>query len=208
MQITPRDNVEDFSLPLPIYKSIHMADAVNENGEQFKIFVGMDKKMVIELKKLSSDETDTELQKNTSDFKRFYEEGYQKWYKKGRTPFALMHNRTNNLAGIIWLGPKLLGRKSRKHLSAKQLMEDESKLDARNWHTISYRSYLPFRGKGLMGSFGKFVVDFYLKKFPNIKLWTSTNNENTTGTAYASSLGFKLNEEVSDREANWLVMIR
>ncbi len=208
MKITPANNLELVDFPLPIYESVHLADAISKKDEQFSIFVGLDKEMIAQLKKLSSDSNDIELQKNTSDMKRFSERPYEKWYRKNRTPFVMVHNDTSRLAAIIWFGPKPLGRKSDKHLSREELMQDETMFDNKNWHTISYRSYSGFRGKGLMKDFGNFVVGIYLKKFPNIKLWTSTNSENTAGTAYAKALGFKLNEEVSDRENDWLVMVR
>ncbi len=208
MEITPKSNLEPFSLPLLIYNTVVIGEATSKEGKQFSIFIGLDKNMATQLKALSLDESDVELQKNTSDLKRFGEGSYEDWYKKNRTPFALFDNATNTLAAIIWFGSKPLGRKSLKHLSSEQLAEDETKLNSENWHTISYRSYPGFRGKGLMKDFGSFAIGVYIRKFPNIKLWTSTNEENTAGTAYASALGFKLNEEASDRKNNWLVMIK
>jgi len=207
MKIISKSNLKLPAFPLPIYKSIEIAKSTGDMGE-FSIYVGLDKKRVAELKNLSLDKSDTDLQKNTSDLKRFGKGSYEKWYKKNRTPFALVYNDTNSLAGLIWFGPKLLGLKSLKHLSNKELTEEKNSLYGGVWHTISYRSYPNFRGKGLMKDFGIFVMGIYLKKFPNIKLWNSTNEENNAGTKYATSLGFKLNEKLSDKKANWLVMVK
>jgi|SRR3989344_1861526 len=206
MKIIPKSNLKLPTFPLPVYNSIKIAKATGDMGK-FSIYIGLDKKRVKELKKLSSDKNDADLQKNTSDLKRFGLGSYEKWYKKNRTPFALVHDDTNSLAGLIWFGPKLLGRKSLKHLSSKELTEEYNPYEG-IWHTISYRSYPQFRGKGLMKDFGIFVMDIYLKKFPGIKLWNSNNAENNAGTAYALSLGFKLNEKLSDREENWFVMVK
>ena len=208
MKIIPENNLESFALPLPIYRSIRIADAIGNDGEKFSIFVGLDRNLVEQLKRYSADINDTELQKNTSDYKRFVVGAYDNWYKKNRTPFALVDRVTSTLAALIWFGPKPLGIKSPKHLTDKELKEEKSLPNKDNWYTISYRSYPHFRGRGLMKDFGSFVMNFYLKKFPNAKLWTSTNSENIAGTAYASNLGFKLNEGASDYNADWLVMTR
>lgn len=208
LHITKKLNRRLPNFPLPIYKSIKIANSVSETGDKFSIFAGLDKKKVKELKKLSLDKSDVDLQKNTSDLARFGKGSYEKWYKKNRTPFALVHNATDTLAGLIWFGPKQLGLKSLKHLSKKELALEKNSVYRGTWHTISYRSYPGFRGKGLMKDFGIFVMDIYLKKFPDIKLWNSTNKENSAGTRYAESLGFKLNEKLSDKKKNWLVMVK
>ncbi len=179
MQINPMLNI-DFSLPLPIYKSIHIADAISKDGENFSVFVGLDEKMAAELKKLSLDKSDNEIQQNTSDLKRFGEGSYEEWYKKNRTPFILVHRATNALAGLIWFGPEpLFG-------------------EVGNWHTAGWRSYKPFRGKGLMKDFCSFAFDIYLTKFSNIKFWITAKKENTGSIKLAENLGFKISEKYSD----------
>jgi len=52
MKIIPQNKQEDFSLPLPIYTSIHIADAVCKQSEEYKIYIGIEKKYAEQLKKL------------------------------------------------------------------------------------------------------------------------------------------------------------
>src|SRR3989344_5796473 len=114
MEIIPLENIKIPSLPLPVYENIKIADCTSKDGEEFSIFVGLDKNLIEQLKKYSLDENDTELQKNTGDMKRFGLGSYEDWYKKERTPFALVQKNTNTLAALIWFGPKFLGKKSMK----------------------------------------------------------------------------------------------
>src|SRR3989344_4074935 len=106
MKIIPRDNLPDFSLPLPIFTSVHIADAISSDGDEFDVLVGLDKKYADQLRELSEDESDVDLQNFTGDRRRFVEKTYEHWYKKVRTPFALIHKQTDSLAAIIWFGPK------------------------------------------------------------------------------------------------------
>ena len=179
-----------------------IAEAENREGEKFSIFVGLDKELVAQIKKYSMDETDIELQKNTGDRNRFGIGSYEDWYKKERTPFALVHKDSGNLAALIWFGPKPLGAKSTK-------FGKEKRYEIQNdWYTISFRSYPLFRGKGLMGDFSKFVIDLYQKKFPNIKFWVGTDRENNVFIKFISKLGFKTDEKNSDLPSGWLIMIK
>ncbi|OGI60477.1 hypothetical protein A2641_02990 [Candidatus Nomurabacteria bacterium RIFCSPHIGHO2_01_FULL_37_25] len=198
IKIFQKSDLGSLNLPLPIYNTVIIGEATNKEGKEFSIFIGLDKNMVTQLKALSLDENDVELQNNTSDLKRFGEGLYEDWYKKNRTPFALAHGDTNTLAAIIWLGPKPLGRKSLKHLSNEQISKDETELNNKDWHTLSARCYAPFRGTGVMKYFGNFVVDFYLKKFPGIKLWSTIERGNTASLNLFLSLGFIIKEEISD----------
>lgn len=182
-----------------------VADAVADTGEKFKVVLGFDTDLVAKLKLLSLDESDVEIQKNTSDHKRFGNDSYEKWYAKDRTPFALVHS-SGALAAIVWFGPKPLGRKSVMHLSKEEQRVDESTLDAGDWHTLSYRSYPPFRGRRLMKDFVDFATAVYLTHFPNAKLWAIINATNAGSASLASKLGYKALEEKSDPES--LVMIR
>ncbi|OGI62947.1 hypothetical protein A2818_00295 [Candidatus Nomurabacteria bacterium RIFCSPHIGHO2_01_FULL_40_12] len=178
MQINPKPNII-FSLLLPVYKSIYIADAISKDEENFSIFIGLDEKMAAELKKLSLDKSDTDIQQNTSDLKRFGEGSYENWYKKNRTPFILVHRATNALAGLIWFGPEPLH-------------------DGCKCHTAGWRSYNPWRGKGLMKDFTKFAMDIYMSKFPDIKFWINAKKENTGSIRLAEYLGFKVSEKYSD----------
>ena len=44
MKIIPQNNAPKFSLPLPIWSSVHLADAIAEEGGEFSAFVGLEKK--------------------------------------------------------------------------------------------------------------------------------------------------------------------
>lgn len=208
MEITSDFESKNFLFPLPIYKTVKIGEATSKDGEHFSIFVGLNENIVSQLKILSLDENDTELQKNTSDFKRFGIGLYENWYKKERTPFTLINTKTNTLAGIVWFGPKPLGRKSLKHLANKELKEDETLLENDNWHTISYRCYPNFRGKGLVKKFVAFAMNVYIKNVPHIKLWAGINTENTASEKLAEGLGFKTLEKLSNPEDHFLVMVK
>lgn len=188
MKIVLKNNLENLSLPLPIYKTVYIADVVSKDGEDFSILVGLDEKLIAQLKKFSLDENDIELQKNTGDKNRFGVGSYKDWYKRNRTPFALMHSDTGALAAIVWFGPEIL-------------FDDKN-----DWHTVGWRSYAPFRGKGLIKDFSNFAIDFYLEHFSNINLWAAIKKENTGSQELAAYLGFKILKEKSNDVS--VVMIR
>lgn len=201
MEITLKSNLEIFSLPLPIFISVHIADAVCEQ-EEFKVLVGLEKKYVEQLKRLSLDESDVDLQNNTGDRRRFGEGSYEEWYEKDRTVFALVHKKTDKLAAIIWFGPKSLGKKSIK------FGQEEKDVIQNDWHTAVWRCYPSFRGKGLMKDFTLFAMDIYKKQFQNIGFWAGMDNRNSAMIGLSSKLGFEIDEENSDLASNWLVVIK
>lgn len=183
LEITQKAQVKWFTLPLPIYETIEIAEAVSENKEKFKIVVGLDKELVKQLEKYSGDESDTNLQKYSKDRQRFVLGSYEDWYKKIRTPFALVHKKTGVMAAMIRFGPEpLFGQVD-------------------NWHTIGWRSYGPFRGKGFMKIFTDFTMDVYLQKFPDIKFWITVKKENAGSVKLAEGLGFAADKEKSQRES-------
>lgn len=188
MKIIHKDNIKNFSLPLPVFTSVHIADAIGKDGAEFSIFIGMEKKYVEQLRLLSLDEQDTDLQTNTRDRVRFGEGSYEEWYEKNRTPFILIHKQSDALAALVWFGPE-------------ELVVNED-----NWHTVAWRSYPIFRGKGLMKNFIQFAMDIYIKKVPDIKIWAVLKRENVGSAKLAANLGFYLSEEYSDDIV--LVMIR
>ncbi|HSE61737.1 MAG TPA: hypothetical protein VLA88_05600 [Candidatus Saccharimonadales bacterium] len=205
MNITPV--ATGLSLPLPIYHTVHIADAINQLGEEFAIYAGLDEKMVADVREHSLNDSDEAL-KITSDRKRFGEGKYEDWYNKGRVPFALIHKQSGKLAAVAWYGPKPLGRKPIKELSQAELSQNERELDNDNWATFTYRSYPPFRGKGLMKDFVRFTMDTYETQFPDVKLWGGLYANNTPSLALAHDLGFSVNEAASDRSKNWLVVTK
>ncbi|MDP4114320.1 MAG: hypothetical protein Q8924_19655, partial [Bacillota bacterium] len=117
MEIIP---LQELRLPIPLYATFHIGNAIGRDGDGFMVFSGLDKNLVSQLKKYSLDEGDKELQENTSDKKRFGEGSYEEWYAKNRVPFALVNAKTGTLAALAWFGPSPLGQKSLKYLSEKE----------------------------------------------------------------------------------------
>lgn len=194
---------ERLSLPLPLYEKVKLGSLTSRDGESFSIWVGADEGIARQVKEQSL--KDSDIQANTSDRKRFGEGSYEEWYSKKRTPFSLVHDATEQLAAFAWFGPKPLGRKSLKYLSeeerAKELQQEEG-----TWHTLVYRAYTPFRGKGLMSEFVRFAVDEYRKQYPDAKLWTGMSASNEASVALSTKLGFKRRKDLFDAEKNWVAM--
>ena len=201
--ITPLAH-DPFSPPLPLFGMLKLGSLVSRDGEEFSMWIGADKEIAAQLKEKSLDDADTDIQKNTSDKKRFGEGSYEEWYAKDRTPFSLIHS-SGALAAFVWFGPKPLGRKSLKYLSLEeQAKESEQKEDV--WHTLVYRAYAPFRGKGIMGDFVRFCMDAYKEQYPDAKLWVGMSAANAASAALASRLGFVRREDLFDAEKNWVAM--
>ncbi|MDP9249680.1 MAG: hypothetical protein M3M85_04210 [bacterium] len=208
MKINPREKAESYSLPLPIYQSFHIADAFNKQGEEFGILVGLDKKYVEELRALSADETDTDLQNFTSDRKRFVEGTYEHWYQKNRSLYALIHKQSDNLAALVWFGPKPLGKKSMKFENASEEESSDAGNSQSEWHTISFRAYSNHRGTGMMKRFTEFAMAEYKKQFPNVKFWAGTDDRNDGSVGLLQSLGYHIDSECSDLVEHWLIMVK
>lgn len=192
------------SFPLPLYSAEKIGTATDAAGEKYFLFAGFSSAVAAELKTKSLDPNDPELDANTSDRKRFGEGSYQDWYAKDRHPFALIHAESGALAAVAWYGPKALGRKSLKHLSAEEAAQNEAELDAGDWHTIVYRAYLPFRGRGIMTDFVRATIAIYLRRFPQARLWGSVQAFNAASLGLAAKLGFV----EYDRSGDSVTMIR
>ncbi len=192
MEITPLRTDGSLSLPLPLYASVRIADALGRDGSRFFISAGLDERLVAELTRLSHDTSDTELQKHTGDRERFGEGAYAEWYAKERAPFALVERETGGLAALAWLGPKTMP----SGLSSTE-----------NQQTLAYRCYSKFRGKGLMKDFVDFVITTYLAFVPNAVLWTEVSAENAASRALAEKLGFKTVQAKAKGEKK-VIMIR
>ncbi len=191
LEIIEGKGIRRLSLPLTMYTSAVLATVRSSNdGDEFEIVAGLKKSSADEVRNHALDENDTELQKNTGDRKRFGENSYESWYAKDRTPFGLIHKKTGALAAFIWFGPEPLGQ------------------ELVGWHTIGYRSYNPFRGKGLMKDFSKFAMKIYSASRPGVRYWAAINPDNKASVALASSLGFTISEENSDRATGSLIMIK
>ena len=146
-----------------MYDRAVIGSTESRDGESFDIVIGLDRALIEQLIKYSLDEGDAELQKHTSDLKRFGEGSYEEWFSKGRTPYALVSHE-NVLAALAWFGPKPIGRKSLRYLSEAELKEEYSQ-PAGDAHTVVYRSYGPFRGKGLMTKFMQFAIVLFAVRF-------------------------------------------
>ncbi len=133
---------------------------------------------------------------------RFGIGSYDDWYKKNRTIFTLIHKQTDALAALIWLGPKPLGKKF------PRTGKEEKYEAADDWHTVSWRSYPGFRGRGMMKNFTKFVMDTYREKFPKMKLWFITEDVNKAMQKLGSELGFEKEEAMSELVPGSIVMIK
>jgi RimJ/RimL family protein N-acetyltransferase len=196
---------ERFSLPLPIFDMLKIATLTSRDGESFSIWIGADQNIAAQLREKSLDTSDVDLQQNTSDYARFGEGSYEEWYSKNRTPFALVHDATKQLAAFAWFGPKPLGRKSLKYLSdeerAKELQQKEDV-----WHTLVYRSYVPFRGKGIMGEFVRFTMEKYKEHYPNAKFWAGMSASNSGSIGLATKLGFMRRDDLYDATKDWVAM--
>ncbi len=193
-------------IPIPIYSAVRIGSMRSRDGDQFSIFAGLSEALAAQLKLKSLDESDTEIQNNTSDRVRFGEGSYEEWYGKGRVPFALV-DAEGNLAALTWFGPKPLGRKSLRHLSAEERAQDERTLDAGDWHTVVYRAYDPYRGKGLMKAFLKGTMDLYRTAYPDSKIWAGIYAENPASIGLVTKLGFTPLVSASDPSSHETVMV-
>src|SRR5690242_4884836 len=90
--------------PPSLYSCQQIGVLTGRDGTPFAILRGLSRDHVRQLEERSVDHADEELEKNTSDRKRFGEESYEVWYAKGRFPFALV-SPEGTLAAIIWYGP-------------------------------------------------------------------------------------------------------
>lgn len=196
---------ERFPLPLPVFGMHKIASLTSRDGESFSVCVGADKEVAEQLRAKSLDKTDTDIQSDTSDRQRFGEGSYEEWYSKDRTPFVLMHDATKQLAAFVWFGPKPLGRKSLKYLSESELQVEGSQVAA-EWHTISYRSYPPFRGTGIMTPFVTFAIEQYRSLQPGVRIWAGIDATNPTSVGFIKKLGFTLDESVSDHERQVFIL--
>lgn len=193
-----------FSLPLPLYGMLKIGDCAAPDGEEFTMWIGADKGVVEQLKEKSLDESDVDIQNNTSDRNRFGEGSYEEWYSKDRTPFSLLAP-DGSLAAFVWFGPKPLGRPSLKYLSGEDRAKElEQKEDV--WHTLVYRSYAPYRGKGLMTDFVRFATNIYREHYPEAKFWVGMGADNAGSAALATKLGYQSRDDLFDAEKNWQAM--
>jgi RimJ/RimL family protein N-acetyltransferase len=195
---------KSFKPALPIFEMVHLG-TLTRDGEVFAIHVGLDELLVAQLKVYSLDESDEDIQRNTSDRERFGVGSYEEWYAKSRTPFALVHAATGQLAALVWYGPKGLGKKSLKHLTEAERASEHS-VDQGDWHTIVYRAYKPFRGGGIMRPFVQATLELYRAVHPGIHLWAGIHTENPASLALCERLGFVLDTAHTDAVSHHYVL--
>lgn len=188
---------KEMVLPLPIFKEIPIGEVQAADGEALNVTFGLSEKTVAEFKKRSCDQTDEELMRFTSDYKRMCLGSYEAWYAKERYPFALL-NKAGELAGIIWFGPKAFPDTTKAGLSTPQSPGND-------WHTFAIRMYGAYRGKRLAFPFASFVFEAYTRFLPHHPVWLDTDAENAGAIRLYGKLGFK---ECGLNEHGRLVMAR
>ncbi|MDO8523613.1 MAG: GNAT family N-acetyltransferase [bacterium] len=166
------------SFPLPLYQSVRVG-GLSQDGKDFDVVAGLSENLAAELKKYSADENDTELQKNTSDKKRFVESSYEEWYSKKRFPFGLVA-KNGELAGVAWFGPRPF----------PPLTKGAVPSVSREWETFAIRTYGVYRGKRLSYPFALPVMNFYQKEISQNPLWLSTPPDNSGALRLYEKLGF------------------
>jgi GNAT superfamily N-acetyltransferase len=181
-------------LPLALYSSEQVATVTGKAGVLYSVVLGLDQSLARELKEKSLDTSDAELQRNTSDYTRFGTGSYEKWYAKGRVPFAALDS-DGHLAAVIWFGPDDFPQMQGVRLPAPG-----------KWDTIAFRSYAPHRGTGIMSPFSAVVVEMHDRLAPDRILWLETNTDNEPGKALYRKLGFS--DAGLRKENGRLLMIR
>lgn len=194
MHIIEHTGADDIKFPLPLYASAPIADATH-GDDTFTIMAGLDEALVRQLTAYSLDPADTAVQNETSDRKRFGEGSYEAWYAKDRTPFALVRTTDKKLAALLWFGPEVFA-------GAPALPSTEE------WHTVAYRSYAPFRGKGLMKDFSRFAIGAYQTLRPSARLWAAIHSDNIASIKLAEALGFEQTDRLVPAESSQVVMVQ
>ena len=178
------------SLPLPLYTSHVLADAQIDPFGQCHIIVGLSMRTIEQLCTLSADQTDAALAQ-TNDQTRFASvESTETWYAKGRTVFALQHATSQNLMAVVWIGPKPLELSIHHPFDTIQTNNLPTSSTEDTWDTLSYRSYPPYRGKGFMTDFVRYILTIYQAEYPNRRLWIGVNRSNTASLTLAKKLSF------------------
>ena len=161
---------------------------------------GLDQRTVDQFTQRSSDRSDEELHRFTSDYKRIALGGYETWYAKERYPFALL-DTDGTLAGIIWFGPK----------EFPEVVQGKMPQTPNPWDTFAIRLYPPYRGQRLAFPFSEFVFKAYIEMMPGRSVWLDTQNENSGAIRLYEKLGFtKCGQKAESDEngSNRVVMTR
>ncbi len=146
------------------------------NLKNFQIYLWINHTHVSELIEYSQDSSDTAIQKNTGDKKRFtHREKIQKWYEApGRYFFSLVSSEWK-LAGIWWgrpcTAPKI--QEIQDPMAHKTLQDNAS-----NLHTNAIRIYPDFRGQRIATPFVHTCMIYYRDTFPKSVMCIDTSTTN------------------------------
>ncbi len=141
----------------------------------YKIFYGIKDKHIPQLIEYSQDESDTAIQKNTSDKNRFQNiESIQEWYNKERHIFTLIHT-DGSLGGIWWW--RACGA---PHISEYTSITGKNILKRyeANLHTNAIRIYKNLRGSRIATPFVNAASMYYRDIFPDAIMCIDTDESN------------------------------
>jgi hypothetical protein len=162
MKIIHKNNLQELKLPPPASEVIHIADAIGRDGQEYDVYVGIEKKYFPQIKKFLLKENFVDLQ------------------AENQTAFSMVHKQTNALAAVILFAPE------------KLMMSDE------NWHRLAWRSYTPFRRRGLTANFLKYAIEIYIKNFPFAKIWTRIPLDRPAKIKLLEELGFEAKSDIAE----------
>jgi len=134
-----------------------------------KIVKGLSEKNIDQLIVFTN--SDIDVQKNTSDLKRFASRQlWEAWQEKGRKMYAMIDDN-DDLMGITWFGPE------------------------GNGFTLAVRMYGNARGKGLSESFLRETMESYMQEpeyanAQNKDWWLEVSKDNLPAIKIYEKLGF------------------
>ncbi len=185
LDITTLVEIDSLDLPLPIYKSKKIANALHDELGSFGIYVGLTREHVEQIQTYSLDLSDTALQESTTDYKRFGKGDYAERYtKKHRIQFVLVHEETGDVASMIWYGPEALPEGLEFTVAVTQ------KEKSRQWYTSAYRTYGKYRGVRITTAFSAYILDLYKKSHPKNPMSLAVQKANKPGIKLYTKLGF------------------
>jgi RimJ/RimL family protein N-acetyltransferase len=140
---------------------------------------GLALSQVNQLIRYSNDSEDTELQTYTRDHTRFATKGtYLAWYEKGPLIYALVHRESNALAAITWFRIADLP----SQVSGPDHVSPVA--------SAAYRSYIPYRGIGIMGRVARIARASFGARAPGLRVWLEVVERNAGAIRMYEKLGF------------------
>ncbi len=147
-----------------------------DNVKNFTLHLWLKQEHISDLIRYSQDQSDTALQENTGDKKRFQnEQDIQKWYEDTqRYVFSLVSHEWE-LAGIWWAractAPEISKIEDKTAYDALQANAD-------NLHTNAIRIYPAYRGQKIATPFANICSLHYRDMFPDAVMCIDTNVDN------------------------------